>query len=1099
MKNFKGLLATLGMLLMVGVAFLPGKAIAGDITAVSVTGVTGNPASYGTGSVVTYSLTLTKGGANTQSLTAAGLPTGASYVFTPASISASGPVTLKITTASSTPAGSYTLTIGANTVSVSTALVINKQTVVPNVTLDNKTYDGTTGATSIASRSLSGVVGSDNVTLGTSGTVAAFSSKNVGSYTPTVSGLTLSGTAAANYTLSTTTVTPSASITARAITVTAATNSKQYDGNTSAAATPTITSGSLASGDTANFTESYSSKTLGTGNKTLVPAGSVTDGNSGNNYSVTFVNNTTGTISAKSLTATGITAANKEYDGTTAATLNTDNKGLSGVVAGETVTLDASSAAGIFASAAPGTWQVTINGLSLGGADVGNYSLAQATTTATITDAAAAFDQASPASNAYINTATVGYNLSKTIVNGTGTITFTRTDGVVDASSPHVYHFTASDLSAGTHSINTGFTLANAAIYTMEISAADDQSVAAGTVSNTNILFDASAASVTINAPASSSYVNNASTTYTLSKDVQAGTIVYTRTAGSADGAAHSYPLSGDLLKAGQHTVDTGLALVDGAVYSVNVQNVVDLEGNSSNVVTNTGVTFDTTAVALTNVAPTASSDIVNANVIYSLSDQAYAGTITFTRTGGAADPAPHVYTMTSADLAAGDHTVVTDLPLVVGAIYTMNIDVADQAGNHASIANASQTMVLLSVALTPDQPTPYTGPGVTVNFTATVTGTSSNYEYQFYKRDSSTGNVWVATTPGYTPSNVYQLTTTVADIYSVYVNVRNVGSNVPVQASKGMSFTVLDNTPVNSVSLGSDTASPQTVAAIGGKTVTFTALAAGGNGVPQYRFTVQDASKAIIQQQGYDADPSNSGKFYWTAPSQAGTYTITVSARNVGSSMDYEAVKGITFAIQANSPVTAATIAASPGTYQALAADAPRFHATATGGTGTPYFQFLASGPSTGNVLTVVQSYSTSADLYWKPATAGTYKITVYARSEGNSKAYEASAYTSYTYLANAPVTSVTLTGSTKSTTLASSAQVTFTASASGSGSPQYQFYVKSPSDAGYVLKQDYSATNTFSLTPTMKGTYQVLVQAKTAGSPLAKEASTSTNLIVQ
>ena len=41
----------------------------------------------------------------------------------------------------------------------------------------------------------------------------------------------------------------------------------------------------------------------GTG-KTLTPSGTVTDGNSGNNYTYTFVTNTSGVINAKALTIT---------------------------------------------------------------------------------------------------------------------------------------------------------------------------------------------------------------------------------------------------------------------------------------------------------------------------------------------------------------------------------------------------------------------------------------------------------------------------------------------------------------------------------------------------------------------------------------------------------------------------------------------------------------------------------------------------------------------------------------------------------------------------------------------------------------------------
>src|SRR4029078_13172122 len=108
-------------------------------------------------------------------------------------------------------------------------------------------------------------------------------------------------------------------INARPITVTAATNTKNYDGSTSAAATPTTPTGSLApyGSDTANFSETYDNRNVGSG-KTLTPAGSVNDGNGGANYAVTFVNNSTGVINQRAITVTA--AANtKTYDGSTSA------------------------------------------------------------------------------------------------------------------------------------------------------------------------------------------------------------------------------------------------------------------------------------------------------------------------------------------------------------------------------------------------------------------------------------------------------------------------------------------------------------------------------------------------------------------------------------------------------------------------------------------------------------------------------------------------------------------------------------------------------------------------------------------------------------
>src|SRR5205085_9559436 len=101
------------------------------------------------------------------------------------------------------------------------------------ITANNKTYEGTTAAT-IASRSLTGVFGSDDVSL--TGGTATFANKNVGNgKTVTAIGLSLSGTAAGNYQLSSTTATTTANITQATLTVSGMrANSKEYDGGTSA-------------------------------------------------------------------------------------------------------------------------------------------------------------------------------------------------------------------------------------------------------------------------------------------------------------------------------------------------------------------------------------------------------------------------------------------------------------------------------------------------------------------------------------------------------------------------------------------------------------------------------------------------------------------------------------------------------------------------------------------------------------------------------------------------------------------------------------------------------------------------------------------------
>ena len=94
----------------------------------------------------------------------------------------------------------------------------------------------------------------------------------------------------------------------------------------------------------------------------------------------------TADISAATLTVTGITASDKVFDGTTDATIDTTGASLVGLVGGDDVTLDVSMAIGTFDTPDVGNDKtVFITGLSLTGADSGNYTLTQPTTTASIT------------------------------------------------------------------------------------------------------------------------------------------------------------------------------------------------------------------------------------------------------------------------------------------------------------------------------------------------------------------------------------------------------------------------------------------------------------------------------------------------------------------------------------------------------------------------------------------------------------------------------------------------------------------------------------------------------------------------------------------
>jgi hypothetical protein len=112
--------------------------------------------------------------------------------------------------------------------------------------------------------------------------------------------------------------------------------------------------------------------------KTVSVNGISVSGADAANYLANTTASTTADITAVTLTGS-ITANNKIYDGTTAASIAT--RALNGVIGSDDVSLSGGTAA--FASKVVGTAKtVTATGLSLSGLDAGNYQLASSSATA---------------------------------------------------------------------------------------------------------------------------------------------------------------------------------------------------------------------------------------------------------------------------------------------------------------------------------------------------------------------------------------------------------------------------------------------------------------------------------------------------------------------------------------------------------------------------------------------------------------------------------------------------------------------------------------------------------------------------------------------
>ncbi|MFA6924627.1 MAG: YDG domain-containing protein [Bacteroidales bacterium] len=186
---------------------------------------------------------------------------------------------------------------------VSTANITAAGLTVSGATANNKVYDGTTAATlNTGSATIVAVLGTDVVSLICSDATGTFANKNVGTAkTVTVSGCTLSGADAGNYTL----IQPSltADITAKGLTVTANDIAKCFGTTVNFAGTEFLTSG-LLTGDavaSASITSAGASSSAAVATYSIVPALAVGTGLS--NYNIAYLN---GTLTVNAIPATPV-------------------------------------------------------------------------------------------------------------------------------------------------------------------------------------------------------------------------------------------------------------------------------------------------------------------------------------------------------------------------------------------------------------------------------------------------------------------------------------------------------------------------------------------------------------------------------------------------------------------------------------------------------------------------------------------------------------------------------------------------------------------------------------------------------------------------
>jgi filamentous hemagglutinin family protein len=250
-------------------------------------------------------------------------------------------------------------------------LTINRAPLtVSGTSVSDKVYD-TTPTAILGGTAAITALGSDDVTLGGSGS-ATFLDKNVGTgKSVIVAGYTISGSDASNYTL----VQPAgltANITPADLTVNGLSAAgKVYDGNRTATLGGSAAISKLGTDDVSlggSGSGSFADKNVGTG-KSVSVTGYTISGSDAGNYHLVQPTGVVADISKATLTvlASGI---NKVYDGTTSAAVTlADNR-----ISGDTLSLANSSASFLDKNAATGK-TVNVAGITVKGTDAGNYTL----------------------------------------------------------------------------------------------------------------------------------------------------------------------------------------------------------------------------------------------------------------------------------------------------------------------------------------------------------------------------------------------------------------------------------------------------------------------------------------------------------------------------------------------------------------------------------------------------------------------------------------------------------------------------------------------------------------------------------------------------
>jgi len=374
--------------------------------------------------------------------------------------------------------------------------------------------------------------------------------------------------------------------------------------------------------------------------------------------------------------------------------------------------------------------------------------------------------------------------------------------------------------------------------------------------------------------------------------------------------------------------------------------------------------------------------------------------------------------------------------------------------------------------------------PRGSVTWSATATGGVQPVQYRFCITNLDVGG-WTEVAPWSTTST-WTMTNATAGHYLLQVWARSHGSTRVYDAYADAAIVTVGIPPVAVTSLV-----PSATSAMGGDSVTWTAVATGGTPPLQYRFYRYDSTTGWTMVRDY----GTSSTYTWPSVT-VGTFTVEVWVKSAGSTRQFEAyADSVPVVVIPRPPVAGVTVAV---TATAVPFGSPvTWTASASGGV-TPYqYRFFLRNGATG-VWTSVQGYGTSPSWSSSTLAPGDYLMQVWARSAGSTAAWEAwNNAETVTILQPPPPVIGSFTASP--TPVTAGTPVTLTATTSGGVGPVvYTFWIRDDSTMTWTQIQK-GTSNTCSVTPPHAGSYLTEVWVSSAGATAAYQAFADLFVVAQ